>query len=266
MIRTLLGVVMAFGVTGAASAQVRFRDIQARYGVNGPKRTSLELYPGDEIVFRYIVDGLKANADGKIDCTCVLKVLNESGKVIADKPTPLNSLLEFGGTTTPGYVAVTLGIKTPPGKYKIIYSVTDNLRNQSDTFERSVTCLDLGFAIVKPRFWHDQKEEISNSLNVFVGDRVYYSFLAVGFDRSQKKIDLEMKLQFLDEKGTELMPNPIVMTFSSVDPAQVEKAEAVTFRNSFNCNRAGTFKLRITLRDNTTKKTATFEAPVKVAE
>jgi hypothetical protein len=75
-----------------------------------------------------------------------------------------------------------------------------------------------------------------------------------------------MKLQFLDEKGTELMPNPIVMAFATADPAQVEKAEAVTFKNSFTCNRAGTFKLRITVRDNLTKKTATFEAPVKVTE
>ncbi len=62
------------------------------------------------------------------------------------------------------------------------------------------------------------------------------------------------------------MPNSIVIRESSDDPKVVEKNEFVSFKSVIVCNRVGAFKLRLTLRDNITKKTTTFEAPVKVSE
>ncbi len=266
MIRTFLAIIALLGIVSTTSAGIKFRNITACYGVNGPVRESLEAYPGDEIVFRYVIDGLQAGADGKIDGTLSLKIVDEADKVIFDKPTALNGLLQFGGSTLPGFANLNLGPKMQPGKYKMIATFTDNTQHQSVSFERAIICRKPEFAIIKPRFSYDSHGESSASLNAMIGQQIFYTLIASGFDRSQNKIDLALSLQFLDEKGNELMPNSIVIRESSDDPKVVEKNEFVSFKSVMVCNRVGAFKLRLTLRDNITKKTATFEAPVKVSE
>jgi hypothetical protein len=266
VIRTLLAVTLALLVAGSASADVTFRDIKAQYGPHGPARDSLEIFPGDEIVFHYVIDGVQTNENGKVDGTLQLKVVNESGKVILDKPTKINEILAFGGTTFPGTANLNLGLNAVPGKYQFVLTFTDDIQHQSATFERTILCRKMELAIVKPRFSYDQQGESSSSLNVSLGQKIYYHLVAVGFDRSQKKIDMELSMQLLDEKGTELLPKALVVPAKSDDPNAVEKNEAVTFKGSFNCNRVGTFKLRFTLRDNLTTKTATFEAQAKVTQ
>ncbi len=266
MLRALLGAVVIVATSGPGWAQIKIRDVKARHGAHGPLRSSLEIVPGDEIVFSYAVGGMKTDDDGRVNGELKLKVTTESGEVLIDKSSPVKDVLAFGGATLPGFANLNLGLNTPPGKYKFNLTFIDSIQNQSDSFERILTCRKPEFAIVKPRFSFDDRGESSASLTTTLGQRIYFNLAVVGFDKSKDKIDVTMKMQFTDEKGNSLMPKPLVVNVATDDTEKVKELLAVPFRGSFNCNRIGNFKLKITVIDNVAEKTTTFEAPVKVGE
>ena len=266
MARLLIVIALVTGLAAPAAAELKVQDVKARHGPHGPERATLDVFPGDELVLTYTLTGMQTDTDGKVDCELRQTITAPDGKVLVDNKTPIKEALAFGGGHLPGFAAASFGVNTRPGKYVVGVTITDKLRDETVSFERTANVLKPDLAIVRPRLSYDPEGKTGAGLTNVLGTRLFFRLVAVGFDRSQKKIDLTMTVQHYDEKGKELMPKPLTVKTKSDDEEEVAKADSATFNGSFACNRPGTFKMKIVITDNVTNKSATFEAPLKVVE
>jgi hypothetical protein len=264
MVRCLLAASLILALSVPAFAELKIVGIKARHGRQGPERKSLDITPGDELIITFNVTGLRAAA--KTDLETFFRVTNADGKVVAENKSTQKDTLAFGGGQVPWSIAIGIGLDTPPGKYTVAVTFTDKIHNESATFERTMTVGTPTFAIVRPRLSYDEAARTDAGTNHLLGNYVFYRLLAVGFDRSMKKYDVTMVVNCLDDKGTELMPAPLVVNVKSDNEQMVKAASDITFNGRILCNRTGTFRLRIVVTDNVTKKSATFESPLTVTE
>ena len=142
--------------------------------------------------------------------------------------------------------------------------VTDKLSKGSASFQRKLTAREKEFALVAPQFFYDADAKVPAPAGGLVGQTLHLRLKAVDFDRSQGKIDTEMKMQVLDSLGRETMPKPLLVALKTDDPREVQKVATLDFKTSLALNRAGKFSLRITVTDRLGKKTARFETPLQV--
>jgi hypothetical protein len=266
MPRLWLALPLALALAAPAAAGLKLQDIKARHGAHGPERASLDVAPGDEVVFTYTLTGVGTDPDGKVDCELRQTISDAGGKVLLDNKTPIKEALGFGGGYMPGVAAPAFGITTPPGKYVVKVTITDKLREETVSFERAVTVVKPDFAVVRPRLSYDAQGKSAAGLTNVLGTQLFFRMIAVGFDRSQKKIDMTMTVHYYDDKGKDLLPKPLMVSTKTDDEEKVAKADSVTFNGSFACNRPGSFKVKIVITDNMAKKSATFEVPLKVVE
>ncbi len=264
MLRTLFGLTLLVSITNSVCADIKIKNIQARHGQFGPERASLDLYPGDEVVFTYMIEGVKADPAGVVSCEFELKVSDDIGKVVYENSSRASQVVPIGVDSIPNASHFGYGLGTKPGKYKVTVICKDNRQQISDSFERTVTCLPAAFAIIQPRFYYDAKGETSAALIDVLGQTIYFRLSVVNFDRSHQKIDLSMKMQLIDEKGSELLAKPVSGGLLVTDPKQIEQAQFAGFSGSFTCLKLGTFKVKIAVMDKVTQKAATFEAPIRV--
>jgi hypothetical protein len=261
-----IATVFLFALATPAFAQIKIENIKARHGHFGPERASLDVVPGDELVITYTVVGAQTDKAGVLNAEQEVKAVDPAGKVVLDKKVPIKHSLVFGGDRFPAYATLAFPLEAPAGEYKLTVTITDHLANKSASFERTINCVKATYSLVRPRFSYDKDGHSSASLTNICGQQVFFKLMAVHFDRSEKKIDMQMEIQVLDDKGKEMMLNPIKAKVLTEDPDVVKKNATVNFSGFFSCNRPGNFKLRVTVTDKVNKKTATFEAPIKVLE
>ena len=72
-------------LTSPVFAKLEIKNIQAAHGPYGPERTSLEITPFDEIYFRFQLQGVKTDAEGKTDVEETIKLTNSEGKTVFEK-------------------------------------------------------------------------------------------------------------------------------------------------------------------------------------
>jgi hypothetical protein len=265
MFRTLLVISGVLGFCVSARAELQIHDIKPRHGHLGPLRDSLKVVPGEEVVFSFYVSGVQSDAAGKVDGELVQKITSADGKELTSK-LPLKDIVAFGGGRMPGYAFIAFSLKTLPGDYQLHVTVTDKLANESASFERTVTVGEPTFALIRPRLSYDPEGKIPAGLTNVVGTRLFCRMAAVGFDRSEQKIDLSMTMRLYDDAGKELMPQPMTVNYANADAGQVAKIDIVNLNAFFTCNRPGTFRASFTVTDRLTDKRATFEAPLRVVE
>ncbi len=248
----------------AADAKLEIQDVKAVHGPLGPERKSLDVYPGDALVVRYTVTGVRADAEGKVDVVKTVRLLDAAGKELLKQEQPLKGLLPLGGGRFQDVANLNIGDRVAPGDYTLSVAVKDNLSSQTASFERKVVCKEAAFAIVAPQFFYDADNKITAAAGGFAGQTLFFRLLVIGFDRTRARLEHEMTVQVLDAQKQEMLPKPISAEFKSEDAETIKKAVSLTFRGNLVLNRAGEFTLRITVTDRLAKKSTVFEAPLRV--
>jgi hypothetical protein len=248
-----------------AVAKLEIRNVQPAHGPLGPARASDDVYPLDEYGVRYQIAGIRPDTDGKADLEVGVRLTNAEGKAVYDlKPASRRFDLSLGGDTVQAFGFVNFSDKAAPGEYKLAVTVRDKTANETTSFERKLTLKPAAFQIVALRFSHDPEGKVPAGLTLPVGDTLHYQFKAIGFDRSQKKVSLVMRVQILDKDGKDIGAKTQEAKADVTDPAKVADARQATLGGQATMNRAGDFKLKITVEDTVAKKTTSFEAPLKV--
>lgn len=264
MIRSCLGLLTVLITTTVVQAKIDIEGVQAVYGIFGPERKSLETYPGDEMIFRFLVTGAKVDDNGQTDAVMSLKLTNNNNDVLLAQDFPIKGLLALGGNTFPAHARILLSEKTPPGDYNMTVTMADKLSNEKTSFQRKIICKPTEFALVAPEFFRDAEGKVAAQPGGLLSQVVYFRMRGIGIDRTKDKIDTTMTLEVLDAKGKEMMPKPIKVEIKNDDPDVVRQSAFVTYRGQVTLNRTGDFTLRITVTDNIAKKTIKFETPLKV--
>jgi hypothetical protein len=264
MRRIALALVVLALWAASAQAKLEIQDVEACYGPLGPPRKTLDVYPQDELHFRFVVTGCAADAEGKVDATLNLKLTNPKGEEVLSQTQALKGLLPLGGNTFPSSARVALGERVPPGEYLLNATVTDNQSNEKAAFERKLNCKPVEFAVVAPEFFLDPEFKVPAALPTRLGQMLIFRTKVIGIDRSQEKIDVVMTLQAVDAKGNATMPKPMTFEVKNDDPATVRKVASLTFRAPIGPNRVGDFTLRIGVTDRIANKTTRLELPLRV--
>ena len=248
-----------------ASAKLEVRNVQPAHGPLGPARTSDDVYPLDEYGVRYQVAGIKPDKDGKADLELTVRLTNAEGRAVYEvKPAARKFDMTLGGDTVQTFGFVTFPEKAAPGEYKLAVSVRDKTAGEATGFERKLTLKPAEFRIVALRFAHDAEGKVPAGTTLAAGDTLHYQFRAVGFDRSQKRVSLVMRVQVLDAAGKDVGAKPVEAKADVTDPAKAADARSATLGGQAALNRPGEFKLKITVEDTIAKKATTFETPLKV--
>jgi hypothetical protein len=262
--RLLLAVLVTAFAAGTAPAKLELRDVRASHGQLGPERTSDGYVLGDEVYYRFTIAGVTPDADGRVAAEMRLRVTDASGKEVLKATVPVEAVLALGGDGLPGSARVGLNDPITPGEYRLTVEVKDLTAGESASFERTFTCKPVEFAAAQVRFFQDPDGRRPAPVGGVVGQTLFVRTLAVGFDRGEA-IDVGFEIQVLDKEGKPVTPKPIRATVRNEDPAVVKRADVLTFKGELTLNRPGDFVLRLTLTDKPTKKTVTFEAPMRVA-
>jgi|GEM_PF-1689111 len=249
-----------------ALAELKLENIQACYGRLGPERTSLELLPFDELIFRFDVVGVTLDEEGNTDGTVGVKLTDAEGNSLLEVNNPLKGIVALGGNRLPATASVQFNDAIPEGEYVLTASFTDKLSKETASFERKLVAKPTGLAIVAPQFFYDAEGSVPAPVGGLVGQSLHFRFKGAGFDRSQGKIDLVMTVQVLDGEGKELMKKPLTVPFQESKKEVVEKAQVLSFNGFLALNRAGEFTLRLRLEDQASGKSTEFKAPLIVRE
>jgi hypothetical protein len=249
-----------------AHAKLEVRGVQASYGQLGPERKSADYVPGEEVYLRFTLDGVKSDDQGRAGGELRMTVRDTADKVLFDRKAPIQQVLAFGGGRVPAFASVELGHQFPPGKYELTVEYADLLAKDQVSFKHPFTVKPVDLAIARLRFSQDEAGRVPARVGGVLSQTLFFKFQAVGFDRSKGAIDVDMDVRVLDAKGQPVAPRGVRAAAHSEDPEAVKNATHVNFSGELTLHRPGDFVLRITVTDKATKKTVTFEAPMKVLE
>jgi hypothetical protein len=250
-----------------AFAKLEIKNVQPSHGPLGPPRESDIVYPLDEYGVRYQVAGIKPDKDGKADLELAVRLTNADGRAVYEvKPAGRKFDLTLGGDTVQTFGFVTFPEKAGPGEYKLAVTVRDKTTGESTGFERKLTLKPTEFRIVAVRFSHDSEGKFPAGTTQPAGSTLHYQLRAIGFDHSQKRVSLVMRVQVLDADGKDVGAKPQEARADVTDPAKAADARSATLAGLAFLNRPGEFKLKITVEDTIGKKTTTFETPLKVTQ
>jgi hypothetical protein len=248
-----------------AAAQLEIRDIKAAYGPLGPERTSLAVVPGDEIVFRYMIAGIRTDEAGRFQGELRLRLTGPDNKVLLDNKQAMGGVLALGGQMLPGTAQVSFAPDMPPGDYNLSVTISDKLGAGSASFERKLTCTKPALALVRLRFSQDEAGDIPSVAGGILGQTLHIQYKAVGFARTRTKLGVVFTLQALDTEGKPLMPQPMRVEFSSDDAAQIaDLDDFVDFKGLLTLHRVGEFRLHLSVTDVVSKQKAEFVTPLRV--
>lgn len=259
----LVSLLLFLAVSPVAFAKLEITNVQPSHGMIGPARTSDDVYPLDEYVVRFQLNGVKPTPEGKTDCELAIRLVNQAGKAVVDTKATLQRVLSFGGDSLPTFAVLTFPANAPAGEYKLTVTVRDRVASESASLERKLTCKPTEFAILAPRFFHDTEGKQAAGTTGISGEALYYRFKVVGYDKS-KKVSLTMKAEVLDATGKSIDAKPLIINAETTDPDKLAGLIQANFNGTLALHRVGEFKLKITVEDNVAKKTVTFETPVKV--
>lgn len=247
-------------------AKLELTKIQPAHGFFGPERESLEVYPLDELLIRYTIEGVKLDAEGKTDVETVVRLVNPNGRMVFEQKNTIQRNLSLGGNSFPTFAVLQVPIpdKAPVGEYVLTVQVRDRLAAETASFERKLTCKAPTFRILAPRFFRDPEGKIPAAVGGVVGESLHYRMRLIGFDVSQKKVSTQLTMQVVDAQGKDVLEKPIITKAGLSNPDEVAKATQVNFNGMLTLNRAGEFTLRMTVEDLIGKQKAVFETKLKV--
>ena len=262
--RIALATLLTVLAVAPAFAKPQIQKVEVSHGQLGPERKDTDYVRGDELFVRFTVVDFTCDKEGRFAGELSFEVTDAKKKVLVRQASPLQQRLALGGGTFPAHVSIAIGEELPVGEYALKVTITDNLARASDSFTKKFTCKETEFALVAVRFSADAEGRMPSPVGGAVAQTLFLHARGVGFDRSKGELDVEMTIEILDAAGKPTMPRPVRTVVHNEDPEAVKTATAITLRGELALNRPGDFRLKIRLTDTITKKSVTFEAPLKV--
>lgn len=239
--------------------------VRATYGVRGAPRPDNKYLPGDTCVVTFDIEGIAADANGKVLYSMATEVVDGKGKAqFKQAAKDLEGVAALGGKRLPAFAQVDLGLNQPEGKYSLKVTVTDRKSQQTQTLTHEFEVLPRDFGIVRLSTTTDP-DGVGGSSIFSSGDLIWVNTGIVGFARdpgtSQPRIVLE--LQVKDEEGNPTTAKPFSGEVSKDVPAN---ARAIPSQFVLFLNRPGKFTAHVKATDKVSNKSATLSFPLNVVE
>lgn len=270
--RTIVALVGALAVwaagAGDASAQagkLALVNERVTYGILGTTRAESKLLPGDWFCLAFDIQGLSADANGRMNYRQGMSVVDGAGKVwYQEEPKPLEAINSLGGNQIPAFAHVVVGLDQPVGEFTVKITVTDFATKATATLSHKFEILPSAFGLVRLQLSNDFNNTQHVPPHGFVGQSIVVNFLLVNFDRdkSTQQPNVKVEMSVSDDAG-KAAGVPLSFDVNRDIPGPVR---AVPAQFLLNLNRAGKFTVKLKAVDQVSKKTSEISFPLVAEE
>jgi len=251
---------------------LRLSNVRNTFGELGGTRPEGKLIPGDILFVGFDIEGIAVDAEGNVDYTMAMEVLDRNGKpIFKQDPATKKDFLPLGGNKLPARAFVTIGLDQQPGEYTLRLTVTDNgsAAKPSQVLTRRFEVTPPTFGIVAVHTSVNEQGNIPAPTTGTVGQSVFVQLGVVGFERAKDpkdpkkpaQPDVVLEMTPLDERGQPtIQKSQPIRVNAGVD----EKDGGFTIRFLLPMTRVGKYTIRLKATDNHSKKTATYDLPISV--
>jgi hypothetical protein len=246
-------------VPGLASS-LEIKNVRLTHGPLGATRTENKFLPGDYLFMTFELEGLTFDPKtGKASYVTLLELYDMKNQKIFSKETPNEVSAMLGGTRLPGDLHVIMGRDQSPGTYVVRLIVRDKLNKELKYFDHRFELLPANFGLVG----------VTAPAIGFPGQHYVASFALVdmGLD-SQKKPNVKVTMQVMDESGTKSFASPIYTQLPKdlPDEIKLDKENFVPMQFPIYLNRPGRFTIEVTAEDKATNKQAKLRYTLNVLD
>ncbi|MBX7103930.1 MAG: hypothetical protein K1X57_07605 [Gemmataceae bacterium] len=200
---------LAWLACAGPALSLEIRNIQACHGPLGPARTRLEVTPLEEVVYRFVVAGLKPAANGEFQFDIAYSMTDSTGKVVLSDTGRHSVVAVMSGDATPATAAIQVGPTAPPGDYTLRVTVTDCNGGGDAHFSRRLTCKPGEFRAINPRFFHDAARTTPGPAGGLAGQSIYLRVLAAGPKWEAGKSSVALRVELTDLEGNTVSRQPV---------------------------------------------------------
>jgi hypothetical protein len=245
-----------------STGAVELRNVQACYGRYGPTRTKLEVAPNEELMFRFVIAGLKTTTEGTTDALLNVTLADASGREVINQTQPIRTPTPFGADFVPGTTNLVIGPTASPGEYQLRVTIEDKLATSSARFVRKVTIRPAGFSIINPRFFVDPARSLDGPCGGLIGQTMYFRAQIAEPSRKDGRTAVTMKLRLTDLEGHDVMRAPVIVHREMTSDFDYH---ALAVEAEMPLGRSGEFLLWVTAIDENTKQEVTQQLPMTIA-
>jgi hypothetical protein len=259
-----LAVVTFLSSVSGPSGQLELTNVRTTYGILGPPRPNTKFLPGDLFVECFDIEGLKADASGKVHYTIGMEVSDSEGKLVfKQNPLDREAKRAADGKGIPACASVGIGWDQPSGDYTVKVSVTDRAAGSTKELTQRYHLLPRDFGIVHVALTGDSAGRLAAAA-LRKGQTGYLNFSVVGFERSQvnKQPDVTVVLRVLDEKGRAVLDESPSGGVNRDVPA---RSHALPMQFAVQINQTGKLKVELVATDKVSGKRSTLSFPLTVS-
>ena len=263
MRRALL--LLAFLAVPARADDLAISRVRLTHGILGPTRTDKKIIPGDSLCIGFTIDGLTADAAGKVRYSTLIEILDAAGKPIFRQSGKAQEVVNtLGGSQVPAHAQLDIGLSQPPGEFTFKLTVTDLTSNKTQSLSHKGEVQPKAFGLVRVTTSADAEGNVPSGL-LGPGQSLYVNALVVGFDRDAgtKQPKLALELRVLDEAGKPTLAAPHI---GAVEKDVAATALSVPIQFLVSLNRPGKFTVELKATDKVSGKTDTRSFPITVLQ
>jgi hypothetical protein len=258
--RNVVVAALLVGLCPSLSPALEIKNVRPTFGPSGAIRGEVKALPGDFVFLSYDIEGLAVEKEtGKASYVTSLELLDPTGKSLFKKDTPVDLILQLGGTRVPGDLYITTGPKQAPGKYTIKLTVTDKRakdESKAITYPFELIPESFGFVgILAPTLGIPGQNYVAQ-----------FNVVNMGLD-SKKQPNVDIGMRVLDEQGKPVS-SPVYSRLPKDIPEgiDVQKENIVPLSYPLYLNRPGRFTVEISAKDNVAKKDASVRYTLMVVD
>jgi len=232
------------------------------YGALGPTRESLKYLPGDLLFLTFDIQGISADAGGKVLYGIATEVTDAGGKSVFKQAAQDREIIAaLGGNQLPARAQVAIGQQQPAGEHTLKVTVTDRATGKSQTLTQKFEVLKPDFGLVRLGASADADGLVPAGVSL-VGHSLWISGAVAGFQRGGTgQPDVALELKIIDADGKPTLAKPFGGSINKGVPA---KDVSLPIQFHVALNRPGKFTLELKATDQTAGKTATQSFPITV--
>jgi hypothetical protein len=260
---TTLPFLAALCLAPSEAGGLTLADARVTHGLLGPTRKDARFLPGDSLFLAFTIQGITADADGKVLYSIGTEVTGSDGKsVFRQPPQDREAINALGGDQLPAFAHVAVGEKQPPGEYTLKVTVTDRAAKRSQTLTQKFEVLRPDFGLVRLCGTGDAEGQVPAG-TLCAGGSLWVNGVVVGFQRGgdARQPNVTLELRVLDENGKPTMAKPFGGNIDKDVPA---KDTALPVQFLVSLNRPGKFTLEVKATDRLAGKTVTQSFPITV--
>jgi hypothetical protein len=232
------------------------------YGILGPTRDNAKFLPGDSLYLTFTINGITADAEGKVQYSIATTVTDAAGKAIFNPPPVQKEMINaLGGNQMPAFAQVAIGQQQPEGTCTLKVTVTDLATKKSQSLEQKFDVLKPDFGLVRLNASTDADGQVPCGL-LTAGQSLWVHGAVVGFQRGAgMQPNVTVELAILDEAGKPTLAKPFGGT---IDKGVPDKDTALPVQFHVALNRPGKFTMKLTATDKLSNKTVSQSFPFTV--